>query len=323
MAEPVAEKIEPEKPEKGTGEVISAPSTQEDLTKDFDDMRPTETTDQSEAPKSALTVSELPAERDNETSNVAEEREQDHVAETDIVEQKTTEKEAAPSAEIQEVPSAEVKEQDETQTSELENFEDEGAAIEDEDEEEVEIQPVKKKAEEEEEEEDMGIGDEEDEGATKETKDLEGVDRKHEVEEMEKQKQVEERKTEAEEEQFEEEDVIEKAELEEAEDLDAIADEEIKDFSAEKVKEEEDAYLSNIGGVTAGITSTAQGAAAAENLSYIQDETIPGYSETEQTISDEEIHEEAEDRIPHLQYEVVAMMSPSQTNQAHLMPSME
>ncbi len=303
VAEPVAEKIEPEKPEKGTGEVISAPSTQEDLTKDFDDMRPTETTDQSEAPKSALTVSELPAERDNETSNVAEEREQDHVAETDIVEQKTTEKEAAPSAEIQEVPSAEVKEQDETQTSELENFEDEGAAIEDEDEEEVEIQPVKKKAEEEE-EEDMGIGDEEDEGATKETKDLEGVDRKHEVEEMEKQKQVEERKTEAEEEQFEEEDVIEKAELEEAEDLDAIADEEIKDFSAEKVKEEEDAYLSNIGGVTAGITSTAQGAAAAENLSYIQDETIPGYSETEQTISDEEIHEEAEDRIPHLQYEV-------------------
>ncbi|XP_058623211.1 microtubule-associated protein 1A-like isoform X2 [Onychostoma macrolepis] len=304
VAEPVAEKIEPEKPEKGTGEVISAPSTPEDLTKDFDEMRPTETTDQSEAPKSALTVSELPAERDNETSDVAEEREQVHVTETDIVEQKTTEKAAAPSAEIQEVPSAEVKEQqDETQTLELEKFEDEGAAIEDEDEEEVEIQPVKKTTDEEE-EEDMGIGDEEDEGAAKETKDLEGMDRKHEIEEMEKQKQVEERKTEAEEEQFEEEDVIEKAELEEAEDLDAIADEEIKDFSAEKVKEEEDAYLSNVGGVTAGITSTAQGAAAAENLSYIQDETIPGYSETEQTISDEEIHEEAEDRIPHLQYEV-------------------
>ncbi|XP_016135230.1 microtubule-associated protein 1B isoform X1 [Sinocyclocheilus grahami] len=303
-AQPVAEKTKPEKPEKGTGEVISTPSTPEDLTKHFEEMRPTETTDQSEAPKSALTVSELPAERDNETSNVAEEQEQDHVTETNIVEQKTTEKEAAPSAEIQEVPSAEVKEQqDESQTSELEKFEDEGAAIEDEDEEELEIQPVKKTTEEEE-EEDMGIGDEEDEGATKETKDLEGVDRKHEVEEMEKQKQVEERKTETEEEQFEEEDVIEKAELEEAEDLDAIADEEIKDFSAENVKEEEDAYLSNVGGVTAGITSTAQAAAAAENLSYIQDETIPGYSETEQTISDEEIHEEAEDRIPHLQYEV-------------------
>ncbi|KAL0155139.1 hypothetical protein M9458_049402, partial [Cirrhinus mrigala] len=303
-AEPVAEKTEPEKPEKGAGEVISAPSTPEDLTKEFDEIRPTETIDHSEAPKSALTLSELPAERDDETSNVAEEREQDLVTETDIVEQKTTEKEAAPSAEIQEVPSAEVKEQqDESQTTELEKFEDEGAAIEDEDEEEVEIQPIKKKTEEEE-EEDMGIGDEEDEGATKETKDLEGVDRKHEVEEMEKQKQVEEIKTVAEEEQFEEDDVIEKAELEEAEDLDAIADEEIKDLSAEKVKEEEDAYLSNVGGVTAGITSTAQGAAAAENLSYIQDETIPGYSETEQTISDEEIHEEAEDRIPHLQYEV-------------------
>ncbi len=304
-AKPVAEKIEPEKLEKSTGEVISAPSTPKYLTKDFDEMRTTEMTDQSEAPKSTLAVSELPAERDNETSNVAEKREQDHVTETDIVEQKTTEKAAAPSAEIQEVPSAEVKEQqDETQTSELEKFEDEGTAIEDEDEEEAEIQPVKKKTEEEEEEEeDMGIGDEEDEGEIKETKDVEGVDRKHEVEEMEKQKQVEEKKTEAEEEQFEE-DVIEKAELEEAEDLDAIADEEIKDCSAEKVKEEEDAYLSNIDGVTAGITSTAQGAAAAENLSYIQDETIPGYSETEQTISDEEIHEEAEDRIPHLQYEV-------------------
>uniref|UniRef100_A0A8C1R476 Microtubule-associated protein 1Ab n=1 Tax=Cyprinus carpio TaxID=7962 RepID=A0A8C1R476_CYPCA len=302
VAEPVAEKIEPEEPENGTGKLISAPSIPEDLTKDFDEMRPTETTDHSEAPKSALTVSGLPAERDDD---VAEEQEQDHVSETDIMEQKATEKEAAPSAEIQEVPSAEVKEQqDEPQTSELEKFEDEGAAIEDEDEEEVETQPVRKKTEEEEEEEDMGIGDEEDEGAIKETKDLEEVDRKHEVEEMEKQKQVEERKTEAEEEQFEEEDVIEKAELEEAEDLDAIADEEIKDISAEKVKEEENAYLSNVGGVTAAITSTAQGAAAAENLSYIQDETIPGYSETEQTISDEEIHEEAEDRIPHLQYEV-------------------
>ncbi|XP_059402742.1 microtubule-associated protein 1A-like isoform X2 [Carassius carassius] len=300
VAEPVAEKIEPEKPENGTEKVISAPSTPEDLTKDFDEMRPTKMPDHSEAPKSALTVSGLPAERDDD---VAEEQEQDRVTETDILEQKATEKEAVPSAEIQKVPSAEVKEQqDEPQTSELEKFEDEGAAIEDEDEEEVETQPVRKKTEEE--EEDMGIGDEEDEGVIKETKDLEGVDRKHEVEEMEKQKQVEERKTEVEQEQFEEEDVIEKAELEEAEDLDAIADEEIKYISVEKVKKEEDAYFSNVGGVTAGITSTAQGAAAAENLSYIQDETIPGYSETEQTISDEEIHEEAEDRIPHLQYEV-------------------
>lgn len=43
---------------------------------------------------------------------------------------------------------------------------------------------------------------------------------------------------------------------------------------------------------------------AAEQISYIQDETMPGYSETEQTISDEEIHDEQEERIPHLQYDV-------------------
>ncbi|NXO03225.1 MAP1A protein, partial [Rhinopomastus cyanomelas] len=46
--------------------------------------------------------------------------------------------------------------------------------------------------------------------------------------------------------------------------------------------------------------------AAAEHVSYIQDETIPGYSETEQTISDEEIHDEQEERIPHLKYDVSA-----------------
>ncbi|NWV59764.1 MAP1A protein, partial [Malurus elegans] len=44
----------------------------------------------------------------------------------------------------------------------------------------------------------------------------------------------------------------------------------------------------------------------AEHVSYIQDETIPGYSETEQTISDEEIHDEQEERIPHLKYDVNA-----------------
>uniref|UniRef100_A0A8D0KLV5 Microtubule associated protein 1A n=1 Tax=Salvator merianae TaxID=96440 RepID=A0A8D0KLV5_SALMN len=36
-----------------------------------------------------------------------------------------------------------------------------------------------------------------------------------------------------------------------------------------------------------------------ERISYIQDETIPGYSETEQTISDEEIHDEQEERVLH------------------------
>ncbi|KAI7812003.1 putative microtubule-associated protein 1A, partial [Triplophysa rosa] len=291
VAEPVAKKIEPEVQENRT-EVVSAHST-EDLTKDIDDLRSTEQTEHFEAPKSALTISELAAE-ETESPKAVDEKEQDNVPQTSTTEQ-TEIKEAVPS-EVQE-------QQHEPQAPELEKFEDEGAAIEDEDEEEVEIQTIKK-TKDDEEEEDMGIGDEEDEGAVKETKDFEGMDRKHEVEEMEKQKQWEEGKTKAEEEMFEDE-VIEKAELEEAEDLDAIADEEIKDFPAEKlkdaeVKEEYDEYLSNV----EGITSTAQGAAAAEHLSYIQDETIPGYPETEQTISDEEIHEESEDRIPHLQYDV-------------------
>ncbi|KAM4675935.1 microtubule-associated protein 1A [Discoglossus pictus] len=44
--------------------------------------------------------------------------------------------------------------------------------------------------------------------------------------------------------------------------------------------------------------------ATVEHISYIQDETMPGYSETEQTISDEEIHDEQEERIPHLHYDV-------------------
>ncbi|KAJ1180207.1 hypothetical protein NDU88_005429 [Pleurodeles waltl] len=48
----------------------------------------------------------------------------------------------------------------------------------------------------------------------------------------------------------------------------------------------------------------ASSGAATEQISYIQDETIPGYSETEQTISDEEIHDEQEERIPHLKYDV-------------------
>ncbi|XP_070618146.1 microtubule-associated protein 1A [Erythrolamprus reginae] len=36
-----------------------------------------------------------------------------------------------------------------------------------------------------------------------------------------------------------------------------------------------------------------------EHISYIQDETIPGYSETEQTISDEEIHDDQEEKMAH------------------------
>lgn len=74
----------------------------------------------------------------------------------------------------------------------------------------------------------------------------------------------------------EEGDVIEKADLEGAED-----DDELK-YKIEDSKKEK----------------------LTDQISFIQDETIPGYSETEQTISDEEIHEETEDRIPHLSYDV-------------------
>ncbi|XP_028328830.1 microtubule-associated protein 1A [Gouania willdenowi] len=45
-------------------------------------------------------------------------------------------------------------------------------------------------------------------------------------------------------------------------------------------------------------------ASASEQFSLIQDETIPGYSETEQTLSDEEIHEETEDRFSQLRYDL-------------------
>ncbi len=96
----------------------------------------------------------------------------------------------------------------------------------------------------------------------------------------------------------EEEDVIEKAELEEAEDL--VHEEEFKYKSDEARKEKHgkdwETKQSDI--------KSAKLLGAAEHVSFIQDETIPAYSETEQTISDEEINEETEERIPHLQYDV-------------------
>ncbi|NXS65139.1 MAP1A protein, partial [Pandion haliaetus] len=126
------------------------------------------------------------------------------------------------------------------------------------------------------------------------------------------------------------EDVIEKAELEEKEEQHMKAEEKVeknrdfyelnqderedkiftttekeKDFSDVGAKNKllgkdvtkEELYLSSLP-VPPGAT--------AEHVSYIQDETIPGYSETEQTISDEEIHDEQEERIPHLKYDVNA-----------------
>ncbi|XP_026863169.2 microtubule-associated protein 1A isoform X1 [Electrophorus electricus] len=96
----------------------------------------------------------------------------------------------------------------------------------------------------------------------------------------------------------EEEDVIEKAELEEAEDI--IRTEELK-YKSEEAKKEK---LGKDWDGKQSDNKFVKPAGATEHVSFIQDETIPGYSETEQTISDEEIHEETEDRIPHLSYDV-------------------
>ncbi|XP_057691755.1 microtubule-associated protein 1A isoform X2 [Corythoichthys intestinalis] len=214
-------------------------------------------------------------------------------------------------------PADDAKFDDQKELEETQMYEDEGAASQDEEEDEEEEAPTAEARtdDEEEEEEDMGIGEEEDE--------LEG---KHETQEMEKADTLKSAKvdTQEEEDEEDEDEPVEKAELEEVEDLDVIADEEItgEDVAEEPVvgesktdpltravcddEEDEEGYLSHVGGTTAPISTVAPGAVAIESISYIQDETIPGYSETEQTISDEEIHEEAEERIPHLQYDVGA-----------------
>ncbi|XP_034005091.1 microtubule-associated protein 1A isoform X2 [Trematomus bernacchii] len=262
------EPIQPEPAENGAAELTSVTSSPEDLTKDFDDLK-----------RSVATESAEPTSPEKDDS--------------------------APEAK------AEDKEKELREMEDAQKFEDEGAASQDEEEEgeeeEDDESPAAKKTTGEEEEEDMGIGEEEDEAKWKEAKD-EGLDRKHELEEMEKTGNLAATKYIPFEEEEEDEEVLEKAELEEVEDLDVIADEEIKpeDATEEEEEEEEEGYLSHVGGATAPITSVFHGATAAEPVSYIQDETIPGYSETEQTISDEEIHEEAEERIPHLQYDVGA-----------------
>ncbi|XP_041794634.1 microtubule-associated protein 1B [Chelmon rostratus] len=328
--EPKPETVQPEPIENGAVEGISAPSTPEDLTKDFEELKKAEVVAVSAEPPDSNKVS---LEQTAQSLTQEKQEAQETISEIPPA-TKSPEKEAsAPEAEVED------KDKELTQEREMEEaqkFEDEGAATQDEEEEEEEEEaPTAPKKTEEEEEEDMGIGEEEDESKWKEAKD-DGLDRKHEIEEMEKSENLSAMVVTKEElhmtpSEEEEEEAVEKAELEEVEDLDVIADEEIKvkpedaaeeqtateskpaeiltaakDEEEEEEEEEEEGYLSHVGGATAPITSVAQGAAAAEPISYIQDETIPGYSETEQTISDEEIHEEAEERIPHLQYDVGA-----------------
>ncbi|KAF3833030.1 hypothetical protein F7725_026695 [Dissostichus mawsoni] len=99
----------------------------------------------------------------------------------------------------------------------------------------------------------------------------------------------------------EEGDVIEKADLEGTEDDEVLkykteeAKKSVKDWDTKPTETKPLSTTALCGQVTASVS---------EQFSLIQDETIPGYSETEQTISDEEIHEEPDDRIPQLRYDV-------------------
>ncbi|XP_055777764.1 microtubule-associated protein 1A isoform X2 [Salvelinus fontinalis] len=97
----------------------------------------------------------------------------------------------------------------------------------------------------------------------------------------------------------EEGDVIEKADLEGTEDYE-------DKYNSEKSKKEWDTKSTDFKSFSTAVASGQTTTAASEQVSFIQDETIPAYSETEQTISDEEIHEEPEDRIPHLRYDVAS-----------------
>ncbi|CAN9498829.1 unnamed protein product [Ophioblennius macclurei] len=327
--EPKPEPDQPEPAQNRAVEATSAPSTPEDLTKEFEDLNKAD-------------VPAISAEQPNSNKLSAESKAESPTPDKTDAQKETTEIPPGAKSPQAEAPAQEGKAEtvaqdslsaQERETEEDQKFEDEGAASQEEQEDEEENAAVALKKtqgeekEEEEEEEDMGIGEDEDEFKWKEVKDDE-LDKKYETEEMEKSENLlpkvvkeELHRTPSKEEKDEddEEEAVEKAELEEVEDLDVIADEEIKvkpedDIESKtteiltlvKDEEEEEGYLSHVGGVTAPITSIVQGAVAAVPVSYIHDETIPGYSETEQTISDEEIHEEAEERIPHLQYDVSA-----------------
>ncbi|XP_031179501.2 microtubule-associated protein 1A isoform X1 [Sander lucioperca] len=101
----------------------------------------------------------------------------------------------------------------------------------------------------------------------------------------------------------EEGDVIEKAEFEGTED-DEVLKYKMEEAKKEKTGKEWDTKPTEQKPLSTTALSGQVAASASEQFSFIQDETIPVYSETEQTISDEEIHEEPEDRIPHLRYDV-------------------
>ncbi|CAF91581.1 unnamed protein product [Tetraodon nigroviridis] len=145
--------------------------------------------------------------------------------------------------------------------------------------------------------------------AKEKTEASEGFDKKHEEEKMEKydryaaKDDIKDRSKKSESSE-EEGDVIEKAELEGTED-DEVPKSKTDETKKEKSAKEWDAKPVEEKRLSSEATGQAA-ALASEQFSFIQDETIPGYSETEQTISDEEIHEEPEDRIPQLRYDVAS-----------------
>ncbi|KAM6942959.1 microtubule-associated protein 1A [Xenentodon cancila] len=132
-----------------------------------------------------------------------------------------------------------------------------------------------------------------------------GFDKKYEEERMEKYDKYSVKdnitdKSKKSESSEEEGDVIEKADLEETE------DDEVQKYKTEEVKKDKPGkeWLAKAAEQQPVSAAAPVTASASEQFSFIQDETIPGYSETEQTISDEEIHDETEDRIPQLRYDV-------------------
>uniref|UniRef100_A0A3P8UQ37 Microtubule-associated protein 1B-like n=1 Tax=Cynoglossus semilaevis TaxID=244447 RepID=A0A3P8UQ37_CYNSE len=286
--QPKVKKTEAESVQKHSVEGTSVFSTPEDLTTDFDAQtkgevlsEATEPTQRPEVPSEPATEEKQQAEETPEIPSLA----------------KSPVEEATAAEEKDDLKDKDEALMQEREFEEAQKFEDEGAEIQEEEEEEEEemVPPVKKQTDEEE-EEDMGIGEEEDESKWKEAKE-DSLDRKHETEEMEKSEHVftkaqtkEEQHLSREEQvkldEEEEEEPVEKAELEEVEDLDVIADEEIKvkpgdeeveeqmiieSRAAETVsaatyeqeeEEEEEGYLSHVAGATAPITSVAYGAAA-------------------------------------------------------------
>ncbi|KAM9366888.1 microtubule-associated protein 1A [Symphorus nematophorus] len=172
----------------------------------------------------------------------------------------------------------------------------------------TEIKSVAPKSPVKQEEENKGKGASEEVAATEKKEASDAFDKKYEEEKMEKydkypvKDDIKDRSKKSDSSE-EEGDVIEKADLEGTED-DEVLKYKTEEAKKEKTGKEWDTKPTEQKPSSATALSGQVAATASEQFSFIQDETIPGYSETEQTISDEEIHEETEDRIPQLRYDV-------------------